>query len=192
MLEWLSIDIETTGLVSTRHQMIEFGCVWDRGGDGVASFRALVLHPDYVMNPYCVTLHTGLFAEINALPDLELHVICDDDVAYSIACSYGELGALFRGWLLRSGWDAVARFNVTGKNYATFDAAWVAPMLEDADVQVRSRVIDPAILYVRPGDNCLPDLDTCMQRAGLIIEGKRHTAVYDALCVSRLLRRAGL
>lgn len=179
-MDYLSIDIETTGLDYTRHQMIEFGAVWDRAGCDRVMFRRIVLHEDYVMSPYCVTLHTGLFEEINALqPDSK------------VACSLEELPTLFREWLLSHGWGG-EKLNITGKNYLSFDVDWVDSMLLAANVGVRRRVLDPAILYVKDGDDRLPNLDTCLSRAGIEVNGERHTAVYDALCVCLLLREAGL
>jgi len=56
-------------------------------------------------------------------------------------------------------------------------------------VRFRHRVLDPASLYFDPKiDAALPDMKTCMERAG--IEGEvAHTAVHDAKVVIDLLRR---
>jgi hypothetical protein len=189
-MDFLSIDIETTGLDHTRHQMIEFGCVWDRVGHERVSFRALVLHKDYTFDPYCVTLHTQLFEEINALEEVDT-LSCDGAATKSV-CTPDTLPTNFRCWLEDNGWDG-GKLNITGKNYSSFDADWVGPMLLVAGVPVRRRVLDPAILFVEPGDDKLPNLDECLSRAGVpVIDADRHTAVYDALCVCLLLRAKGI
>ena len=188
----LSIDIETCGLDPSLHPMIEFGAVWDDGIDR-RSFRALVVRRDgnYNMTPYCVALHQGLFAEIEHVDwegmESGGYEESGSDPSYRIVCLVEELGTWFRGWLDNVG--AAGRLNVAGKNFSSFDAAWVGELLLEAGIKLRRRVLDPAMLYIEDEDEKLPDLKTCCQRAGIEYDdAAAHGAVYDAMVVSKLLR----
>jgi hypothetical protein len=81
-----------------------------------------------------------------------------------------------------------------GKNFSTFDKNFIDPLLSDISrsgeiIKFRSRVLDPAILYVDwVNDDSLPSLSTCKERAGLdpLVT---HDALDDAWDVIELLRK---
>lgn len=86
-----------------------------------------------------------------------------------------------------------ATYSVTpaGKNFSSFDRR----VLEQAGffeelrgVTFRHRAIDPATAYFRRGDKALPDLATCLQRAGIDKKEVAHDALEDALDVVRVVR----
>ena len=92
------------------------------------------------------------------------------------------------------------KFNVAGKCFATFDDQL---MIRAGDIsgQVwdpnnlwtkvrRRRILDPAMLYRQRGDEQLPNLTTCLERAGLE-PTSLHNALADAWDVCRLLRQGG-
>ena len=81
-----------------------------------------------------------------------------------------------------------------GKNFSTFDKNFIDPLLSNISrsaeiIKFRSRVLDPAILYVDwVNDDALPGLSTCKERAGLdpLVT---HDALDDAWDVIELLRK---
>jgi hypothetical protein len=81
-----------------------------------------------------------------------------------------------------------------GKNFSTFDKNFIDPLLLNISrsgeiIKFRSRVLDPAILYVDwSKDDALPGLSTCKERAGLdpLVT---HDALDDAWDVIELLRK---
>jgi len=78
--------------------------------------------------------------------------------------------------------------NVAGKNAGSFDIPFIENLPNwQGMIRFRRRVFDPASHYARPGDKCLPDLQECLNRAG-IDSTVAHTAVDDALDVVRLIR----
>jgi DNA polymerase III epsilon subunit-like protein len=90
------------------------------------------------------------------------------------------------GWLVENYIDLP--INIAGKNFASFDLLFLRQDNSfDYYIKYRHRFLDPAILYWRPGDDTLPDTETCMKRAG--IEGKvAHDAIEDAIVVVKLIR----
>lgn len=192
MMDFLSIDIETTGLDPALHQMIEFGAVWSRVGIGDVTFRALIVYDNYVTDAYCAVLHQALFAEIvgvaKLMQEVDVVTIVADPTCREMGCRIENLDLLLIEWLEANGW-AGEKLNVAGKNYPAFDDKWVGDVVS---VPFRRRVLDPAMLWVQEGDSKLPNMDICMERAGIVIGDGRHTAVYDAECVVSLLRAAGI
>jgi hypothetical protein len=100
--------------------------------------------------------------------------------------------------------------NIAGKNVVLFDLprleyrGWFGTAKESnmvdglpffpeisgpprAPFRWNKRVLDPAILFYRPGDACLPDFKTCCERAN-VVPGGHHNAVKDAIDVCRLLK----
>ena len=81
-----------------------------------------------------------------------------------------------------------------GKNFSTFDKNFIDPLLSNISrsveiIKFRSRVLDPAILYVDwVNDDALPSLSSCKERACLnpLVT---HDALDDAWDVIELLRK---
>lgn len=80
------------------------------------------------------------------------------------------------------------RFNVAGKNFASFDDRFLRKLPEFGKFfRYRHRVIDPTILFWDPlMDDKLPDTKLCMERAGLAGE-VAHNALDDAKIVVKLI-----
>jgi hypothetical protein len=85
--------------------------------------------------------------------------------------------------------DSPVSINVAGKNFASFDKQFLQKLPNwNSVINVRSRIIDPAILCVDwENDSSLPNLETCMQRSH--VEGTvTHDALQDAVDVVRTIR----
>lgn len=82
-------------------------------------------------------------------------------------------------------------FTAAGKNFESFDLKFLERLPRWKQYfKVRSRVLDPAILFVDwKNDKSLPSLSACKERAGLDSHVS-HNAVEDALDVVALLRKS--
>ena len=77
---------------------------------------------------------------------------------------------------------------VAGKNAGSFDVPFIEALPNwQGLVKFRRRTLDPASHFVIDSDECLPDLQTCLNRAG-ILSTVSHTAVDDAIDVVKLVR----
>lgn len=165
-MKYVSIDIETTGLNPKTCQIIEFGAVTNSGEE----FHRYIRHDKIIGELHAITMNQAILSKLE---------------------EYGTdpkaLAWEFREFLDTCGFDS--KINVAGKNYAGFDAKFLSKIHNwDWRINTRLRVLDPAILYYRPGDTKLPDLQTCMKRAGM--EGVvPHNAVEDARIVKELIGR---
>lgn len=126
--------------------------------------------------------------------------VCKEGAEYSkdFPCTHyiqpKYLQDIFNKWLAKV-YDLKAgepiTINIAGKNPAMFDIPFLNAMPEWLGhvVKFERRVMDPAILYMKPEDVKMPNLQKCLRRAGL--EGTvQHTAVDDAIDIVRLIRAA--
>jgi oligoribonuclease len=83
-----------------------------------------------------------------------------------------------------------AVITAAGKNFSTFDKLFLEKLPRWKQViKIRSRVIDPGILFVDwKNDDAPPGLSTCKERAGLD-KNVSHDALEDAWDVINLLRK---
>jgi oligoribonuclease len=186
-MRYISIDIETTGLDPNRHQILEFGAVI---GDTEVKynlnnrivFHRIILHRTITGDPFAINMNQEIIKEIskqfqkqepNETFTTEQGLIDD----------FKEF--LVENKFLESIGDYKTKINVAGKNFANFDKLFIDKLFK---FNYSSRILDPAILYYQEGDKRLPDLKTCLNRAGLIDEVS-HRAVGDAFQVVLLLQK---
>jgi DNA polymerase III epsilon subunit-like protein len=213
-MKYLSIDIETTGLDKDKNQILEIGAVLDELGsdtpiEDLPKFRAVLIHKEMQINAFCANLHEALWPEILAAKNwmgCENHVFAhyDKDNGKVRESQHNNTHYMtpdllehhFYKWI-----DSVLSrntgtrlllekitINVAGKNAGSFDIPFIEALPNwQGMIRFRRRVFDPASHYARPGDKCLPDLQECLNRAG-IDSTVAHTAVDDALDVVRLIR----
>ncbi len=195
----ISFDIETAGLEPGYHSVLEFGAVIDdfeTPVDELPTFRRLLDHETIVGSNYALGMHadTGILKELqNGEPEQGGKIISPE-----------QLGQDFGRFLLKNGFDggdshvgtiqeAVSSHTLwaAGKNVASFDIPHVREIPNFSDyIQFHHRVLDPGPMYFDPAeDEGVPDLSTCLERAGLD-ENVEHTAVEDSLDVVRLVRLA--
>lgn len=209
-MKFIAIDVETGGLDPQAHSLLEIGLV-----NQDEQWRRIVLVDEgyYLLSAFAVQMHSALFKEIfNMLESDEWKnrpprpggPEAQPPVAYykpnpmtyfvDVTDNSEELAAVFDDCLSELSGLAEGEINVAGKNFAAFDG----PFLEAAGVyehdcdspfSFHRRVLDPAILWAEPGDEALPDLKTCLERAGLEPH-VAHSGVADALNVVRLVHAA--
>lgn len=184
-MKYLIIDIETTGLDPLNHQILEFACILDDTDKWTTPLEDMP-SLQYILDP-----RTPSMLHIQGDPfALQMNA----ELLKIIAGGGGINERTFRQYLhsfLAKHHDiSQGRFklNVAGKNVAGFDLPFLRQLSAWNDVVVtRQRVLDPAILFMKPDDRKLPNLQKCMQRTGIDIP-VTHRALADCLDTGMLLR----
>lgn len=186
--KFVSIDIETTGLDPETCQIIEIGAIiddWLTPLPDPPTFHTYVKRNHYSGQPYALSMHSTIFRRI-----------ATEEKGYSYLYPK-DIGPAFRTWVEvncaciyhdPAGNLSYDRFNVAGKNFASFDDKFLRKLPGFGKYfRYWHRVIDPAILFWNPlTDDKLPDTKTCMERAGLSDE-VAHNALDDAKIVVKLI-----
>lgn len=184
-MRYCSVDLETTGLNPDTCDIIEFSAVLDDLSildpiDKLPVFHTYFIKDNYVGEPYALSMHPQIFRRIAER----------DHTKYSFM-SASKLGYAFRKFLVNNGYkeehDQVV-ITVAGKNFPAFDLQFLNRKSDmSKHVNIRHRIIDPAILYIKPGDDAPPGMEECKRRAGM--EPKvAHTAEEDAKDIIQLIR----
>jgi len=185
----VSIDIETTGLSVMETDIIEFGAILDDLSDrkpinSLPSFHCYFTKDRYVGEPFALSMHSKIFERI-ALKGEEIN---RRNYHYYNA---EKFGSAFKQFLLSHGYETErdrVTINAAGKNFAAFDLQFLRYKTDfEKHIQVRSRIFDPGILYLRADDEAIPGMLECKRRAGITGE-IQHNAIDDAKDVVALLR----
>ena len=192
-MKYFSIDLETTGLDPENCNIVEIGIVFDdlmnqRPLDELPRFQTYIVRDVYQGSPYALGMHSKIWNRIARLePGYKFSTedqVVDEMVGFMLECT-PQAGHFVHGDVL-----GVGHINVAGKNFATFDKRFLEKLPNFNDrISIKHRTIDPAVLYYRKGDACLPATDECYRRAGTepVVA---HTAVEDAIGVIQLIRKA--
>lgn len=189
-MQYCSIDIETTGLNPAKHCILEVGAVLTSIGSKVRhTFRALVVPQDLEdisVSPYTALLHKRLWEELGAFIKGNRLNPFVKEFNYVCSCSEQTIGECFQHWLYQCGLKN-NKVTFAGKNAASFDLPFLKARTDFYKyIQPRHRVLDVASHFLLPGDEVLPDLNTCLARAG-IDKKTEHGALADALLVCDLV-----
>ena len=207
-----SIDLETSGLDPNKDVVLEIAAgIGVAKADGEFSnvndlsnyiyapladeIRILVV-PDAPITAdlYILAMHSRLWGEM-ARFDKEMgkdkQVIKVNDSFFAVRKE--KVWPIFYAWFRRVQPKGV--MNVAGKNYAGFDARFLRRIDPGFDDLFRARVIDPAPLYYRQGDEKMPSTETCLERLRKEWPSmpalEAHSALDDARAVGWLVK-AGL
>lgn len=184
-MKYISIDIETTGLDPSRHQILQIACVLEdtKNSMPLRDLPTLVIwvaHDYLNFSPGALRMHNGEFIERYTR----------EDQSYIHRTSVVDE---IKKWLIKNkiavGRSGLYEFNVAGKNFNYFDRRFLERLpYWDNWLKAKRRVLDPAILYTDwNNDDSLPSLGVSLLRAGFVGEVK-HDAYDDALDVIRVLR----
>ena len=189
-MRYLSVDIETTGLSPSNHQIIEFAAVLEDTSnntpvDKLPCWVTYFDHPQLLCDPYCVAnfklseiISKTLAIKKGATPG---NIVNTDSFAKAFLTWVTGLGLLAAG----------QRLTFAGKNVGAFDIQFLRRLYDfDRLIPYNHRYLDPAVLYVSEEDAALPDMSECLKRAGLHYP-VAHTALADARDVIRLFRTRG-
>jgi len=183
-MRYVSIDIETTGLDPQENDIIEFGAVLDDLSSStpikmLPRFHCYFVRPFYNGSPFALSMHPKIFRRI-----------ADRESGYTYI-SATKLGHRFQNFLLKNGYkkdhDKIC-ITAAGKNFGAFDLQFLKFKTDFLKhVEVRHRILDPAVLYLERGDAVIPGTSECKSRANLE-KNVAHTAIEDAIDVIKLLR----
>lgn len=181
-MKYLSIDIETTGLNPHEHKIIEFGALLE---DTTKIHLSVSDLPHY---------HCIIQQEMKGDPiALEMNQKIFEIMETGWCVSQGGFLKDFYKWCENAGLEKNSKGKIrivaAGKNFSSFDLLFLNEIPGFAQIfSVSKRCLDPAMLYIVPDDCELPDLQTCLDRAG-IKKTVAHNALSDAADVVNLLRQ---
>jgi len=174
MYQYISIDIETTGLSPENDQILSIAAVRDQadlsnggpffyGDVGKLDYLNLVIHHERISGqPFALSMN----------PDLLRQSANKDSGAVELDQAIAVLQDFIGDTLI-----------IAGKNFASFDRQF----LIRAGAKLPHRTLDVGPLYLVWGDERMPSTEVCLRRAGLTAE-RSHDALADARDVCRLIR----
>lgn len=207
-MEYLAIDIETTGLrrkwPGEMDSILSIGMAIDDLKDPkplplLPQVEILVDVTQYILQGsiYAFIMHPVLMQQIVDLRKLVNKGSMDHDTHYMpkrspLFVKPSNVAQVIAGFvdahnLRKSPGHSVT---VAGKNVISFDIEFLNNAFDlEKELKVKHRALDPAMFYLEPEiDDCLPDLKTCKERAGFEDMEVAHEALNDALDVVRLIR----
>lgn len=179
-MKYVCIDIETTGLDRNNDQVLQFAAVirdTDKMSEPVTESPSMVCyveHERYQGQPYALALNSGILSELaKPIEKRKMRTSKIEDLALSF---YSFL--VVNGYTPSENSKRVS-FTGAGKNFGTFDLQFLNNVPNwNKYFLVDSRVLDPAMLFVKPTDKKLPGLKNCLQRMGIDKEIS-HDALED-------------
>lgn len=193
----MSVDIETCGINRKKCDIVQFAAVLDDLEnplpiEKLPTFNAYFALDSYSGEPYALSMHPHIFRKI---ADAKKNKVFHDEEENCYFLTYDSFAYTFRNFLTKNNVPEDPKtnsisLNVAGKNAAMFDLPFLKKKIKNWEkVYFKHRVIDPAILYFQLGDKELPNLKTCLDRAGIGGE-VAHTALEDAIDVVKLIRQS--
>jgi oligoribonuclease (3'-5' exoribonuclease) len=195
-MQYISADIETTGLDPETCDILEVAAVIDNTEvnmpiDELPAFQALVHAKNVRGEPFALQMNAAILKEI-ALAKIENDYDCDVVLENKLPCNFvGKIvtreyiSLSLENWLKSYGINT-NNVVVAGKNFASFDKLFLMK-LPHWKIKFHYRSIDPGMLYWRFNDQEVPGMTTCLKRAEFPHDVK-HRALDDAKDVIRLIR----
>jgi DNA polymerase III epsilon subunit-like protein len=181
-MQYVSIDLETTGLQPTWCQVLEIGAIIDDGKssiDDLPSFHCYVVHPQILGEPYALFMNAEI---LRIISDPEAH-------PDKLFCFPEHVVTAFGSWLGQNGVDVTSPIKCAGKNFGSFDRQFLERLPEFAKyLRLAHRSIDPGSMYLEQDDDRVPSTEVCARRAGVEIVDQHH-ALADARLVVQLIRK---
>lgn len=216
-MNYVSFDIETTGLDPDRHAILEAAFVVD-GEDyyhlplvKLPWNTMLVVQDDYFCNPFVAMMHTknGLWADIERARsvldgsrefDIDRDTPARDNVVDAVMGLFAQAGSVVGNKVV-----------LTGKNVASFDLAFLKAngiidhsgafingyryddegndITPCQGMKIAHRCLDVGPLYFQRGLDAVPDTKMCCELAGLPAVNSNHRAYGDCIQVAALIRK---
>jgi DNA polymerase III epsilon subunit-like protein len=176
-MDFVSIDIETTGISPELDQILEFGAVIVKDWKIVDSFRKTIYHERISGSPYALNLNHELIGEISNCKD----IFSNDNFETLDFLAESFYSFCKKHFKLK---ENKININVAGKNFGSFDLQFLKRVPKwDEYFKINHRYLDPAILYfdIDLDKDSLPDLKKCKERSGLFTDIEvKHRADIDA------------
>jgi oligoribonuclease len=187
-MRYLSLDLETTGLDGSQHQILEIAAVVENTRnveplESLPYYHAYVMHDTYFGEAMAFAMNSKILHKLGAHEYKYGKVTCLNEGENYVHIK--DLWAQFKYWL-----DLQFNKKVTlaGKNVGAFDLPFLRKIPGFQADKFRHRVLDPGMLFIDWSlDEESPSMSLCGQRANLGIEGL-HEALFDARMVIKLLR----
>jgi oligoribonuclease len=181
-MKYISIDIETTGLDPFEHKIIEFGALLEDTNKTHIPVSELphyhcIIQQERKGDPRALEMNHHIFEIMETGWCVSQGAFLKDLFYW---CSNCDLPKNEKGKI---------RIVAAGKNFSLFDLLFLNQIPGFAQLfSISHRYLDPAMLYMQASDTELPDLQTCLDRAG-IKKTVAHNALSDAADVINLLRQ---
>jgi oligoribonuclease len=204
------MDIETSGLDSTRCQILSIGAIIEDTKkkldfETIPKFNVIVLQHEITGSPRALTMNKGIIELMGEYleGDKDIRKKHDEHSGYQFL-NQEDVAKVFFGFLVDNGFGTTEYYenpridsktkpillDVAGKNFGTFDKLFLdqLPWWQKL-IRVKQRIIDPSVLFCDwKEDESLPSLTECKKRAN--IKGVvTHNALEDAWDVILLLRK---
>jgi oligoribonuclease (3'-5' exoribonuclease) len=187
-MNYVSIDLETTGLDPATCQILSIAAVVDGRSyatlpvNELPHFHMAIKHEWLSGSAIALAMNASLIQRITT-----------NDIRNGTP---GEVETYLNEFLSTQLGPAADRPNITaaGKNYGRFDHQFLVQQMPTVAKRIRHRSIDPGTLYGRDEDAALPDTAECCQRMeacyrpGKFPPKHPHDALDDARWVVRLIR----
>lgn len=192
-MQYLSLDIETTGTDPEIDQILEFGCVAVDTNEHPSTWKTMhviIAHDRIEGSPVAIAMNERIFKFLSQL-ETDPENLEEDWSWITPELLHPILFNFLETTNFEKNKNGEYSLNIAGKNAAGFDIPFLKEHfrkfnninIEDHREQVfhfKKRVIDPAILYTDfIKDTKLPDMKLCKSRAGLNTD-VRHLALKDA------------
>lgn len=179
----LSLDIETTSIDPEKGQLLSLGAVLHCTDTNktLVKFHGAINHGIFMGEPYALHMNSELLKNIHN-GEIEGGRVYDsfEDLLSYLERSLEEPRKGFK-------YD---NLTLCGKNLEAFDLKWLDQYLGDQGMFVKRlsktlgctigrRVLDPGPMFTKSTDKVVPNLKTCMDRAGVVGE-VTHNALKDA------------
>lgn len=188
-MQYISVDIETTGLNPEICKIIQFAAVIDNGAplEELPRFEKLLLQLNgvYPFNLQALEMNRNIVAKIS---EIQSKIKDKQTQLLSNWCYDYELVDHFLCFIARHGLKH-EKITFAGKNFANFDLRFLEKLPGWCKVNMHHRIIDPGSMFMLPTDPGLPDLKTCLERCGLP-NAIAHNALDDALQVVQVIRKS--
>jgi oligoribonuclease (3'-5' exoribonuclease) len=177
-MKYVCIDIETTGLDPETNQIIEIAAVIRDLNDhkdlaDSPSFHYYVKHDSYVFDGHAAIMNVEIVKQMSSATN----VIKPESICNKLYEFLEPHFPLKKGKL---------SFIAAGKNFGNFDLKFLENLSTwKGNFNVDHKILDPAILWLKPTDDRLPSLNECLKRSGAT-SMVQHTAlkdVYDTIYV---------
>jgi oligoribonuclease len=201
-MKYISIDIETTGLNPLTCNTLSIGAILEDTNnpmpyEELPKFHVAILHNELKGSPYAINMNHELIETVVQYQKAE-NIDEKNDLVHMTGMQFLKLedvASTFNFFLFKNGMvnhvhpNKPTTITTAGKNFGTFDKLFLEQIPEwNQYVKFRSRIIDPAILFVDwKTDEQLPSLNECKERANLpgVVT---HNALEDAWDVIQILR----
>lgn len=207
----VSLDIETTGLDISWCQILEIGATIFDTTKGLEQFdsnpkwKCIVDNGKQIQGePYAINMNARIFKILADLEDYDKtgEGMKEARVAYRNEYNIltpGQVADSFWEWLLMCRMSDIKvkigekpkkekiYITVCGKNAASFDVPFLKEKIPSWNerIRIRTRILDPSILFIEKADEEPPGLEMCMARArmnGIVT----HDALQDAIDTAKI------